>query len=230
MASGSVIHGAGGEQDMRFMGGLREKMRWTYVTMVIGSLALAGIPIFAGFFSKDEILGEAFTRGYGVYWAVGIGGRLHDRLLHVPDDLHDLPRVVARAGRGVEARPRERADHGRPARDPGRADRPGRPPAGHPARWRRHPHLAGGGLPRRRGAGSRDPARIDRRRGPRQRRAAHLRAVRARRPAPADRSERSGLAGIYVALPLVRPRSGGAGPIRGARPLRAWARACIGPA
>jgi NADH-quinone oxidoreductase subunit L len=72
MASGSVIHGAGGEQDMRFMGALREKMRWTYVTMVIGSLALAGIPIFAGFFSKDEILGEAFVRGYWVYWLIGI--------------------------------------------------------------------------------------------------------------------------------------------------------------
>ena len=42
------------------MGGLRAQMRWTYWTMVIGSLALAGIPIFAGFFSKDEILGEAF--------------------------------------------------------------------------------------------------------------------------------------------------------------------------
>jgi NADH-quinone oxidoreductase subunit L len=73
MASGSVIHGAGGEQDMRFMGQLREKMRWTYVTMVIGSLALAGIPIFAGFFSKDEILSEAFLRGYWVYWLIGIG-------------------------------------------------------------------------------------------------------------------------------------------------------------
>jgi NADH-quinone oxidoreductase subunit L len=73
MASGSVIHGAGGEQDMRFMGGLRERMRWTYVTMVIGSLALAGIPLFAGFFSKDEILSEAFLRGYWVYWMIGIG-------------------------------------------------------------------------------------------------------------------------------------------------------------
>ena len=72
MASGSVIHGAGGEQDMRFMGGLRERMRWTYWTMVIGALALAGIPIFAGFFSKDEILGEAFIRGYPIYWVVGI--------------------------------------------------------------------------------------------------------------------------------------------------------------
>jgi len=72
MGSGSVIHGAGGEQDMRFMGNLRERMRWTYWTMVIGSLALAGIPIFAGFFSKDEILAEAFNRGYLVFYAVGI--------------------------------------------------------------------------------------------------------------------------------------------------------------
>jgi NADH-quinone oxidoreductase subunit L len=72
MGSGSVIHGAGGEQDMRFMGNLRAKMRWTYVTMVVGSLALAGIPIFAGFFSKDEILAEAFNRGYLVFYLVGI--------------------------------------------------------------------------------------------------------------------------------------------------------------
>jgi NADH-quinone oxidoreductase subunit L len=72
MGSGSVIHGASGEQDMRFMGGLRDRMRWTYRTMVVGSLALAGIPIFAGFFSKDEILGEAFNRGYYVFYAIGV--------------------------------------------------------------------------------------------------------------------------------------------------------------
>jgi NADH-quinone oxidoreductase subunit L len=72
MASGSVIHGAGGEQDMRFMGALRERMTWTYRTMVIGSLALAGIPIFAGFFSKDEILAEAFNRGYYLFYAIGV--------------------------------------------------------------------------------------------------------------------------------------------------------------
>nr|MBA3586112.1 NADH-quinone oxidoreductase subunit L [Chloroflexota bacterium] len=71
MGSGSVIHGAGGEQDMRHMGNLRAKMRWTYVTMVIGSLALAGIPIFSGFFSKDEILAESFNRGYLVFYVVG---------------------------------------------------------------------------------------------------------------------------------------------------------------
>ncbi len=71
MGSGSVIHGAGGEQDMRHMGNLRAKMRWTYITMVIGSLALAGIPIFSGFFSKDEILAESFNRGYLVFYVVG---------------------------------------------------------------------------------------------------------------------------------------------------------------
>ncbi|HET6380692.1 MAG TPA: NADH-quinone oxidoreductase subunit L [candidate division Zixibacteria bacterium] len=72
MGSGSVIHGAGGEQDIRFMGGLRDRMPWTYRTMVVGSLALAGIPIFAGFFSKDEILAEAFNRGYYLFYVVGV--------------------------------------------------------------------------------------------------------------------------------------------------------------
>jgi NADH-quinone oxidoreductase subunit L len=72
MGSGSVIHGAGGEQDMRFMGNLRARMPWTYVTMVIGSLALAGIPIFAGFFSKDEILAETFNHGWYVFYGVGV--------------------------------------------------------------------------------------------------------------------------------------------------------------
>ena len=72
MGSGSVIHGAAGEQDMRFLGGMRERMQWTYWTMVVGSLALAGIPIFAGFFSKDEILAEAFNRGYYLFYVVGV--------------------------------------------------------------------------------------------------------------------------------------------------------------
>ncbi len=72
MGSGSVIHGAAGEQDMRFMGNLRKPMRWTYITMVIGSLALAGIPLFAGFFSKDEILAVTFNHGYFVFYVVGV--------------------------------------------------------------------------------------------------------------------------------------------------------------
>ena len=70
--SGSVIHAVHEEQDMRRMGGLAKKIPITYVTMLIGSLAIAGIPPLAGFFSKDEILGEAFTNGFFVVWAIGI--------------------------------------------------------------------------------------------------------------------------------------------------------------
>ncbi len=70
--SGSVIHAVHEEQDMRRMGGLSKKIPITYVTMLIGSLAIAGIPPLAGFFSKDEILGEAFSNGFFVVWGIGI--------------------------------------------------------------------------------------------------------------------------------------------------------------
>ena len=69
--SGSVIHAVHDEQDMRRMGGLWRKIPITYWTMLIGSLAIAGIPPLAGFFSKDEILGEAFKSGFIVVWAIG---------------------------------------------------------------------------------------------------------------------------------------------------------------
>src|SRR6187431_871658 len=72
LGSGSVIHSVHEEQDMRRMGGLAEKIPITYVTMLIGSLAIAGIPPLAGFFSKDEILGEAFKLGFQWVWAIGI--------------------------------------------------------------------------------------------------------------------------------------------------------------
>ena len=62
LGAGSVIHGMSGEQDMRFMGGLRKKMPWTFVTMFIGALALAGIPPFAGWWSKDAILHETLLK------------------------------------------------------------------------------------------------------------------------------------------------------------------------
>jgi NADH-quinone oxidoreductase subunit L len=71
LGSGSVIHAVHEEQDMRNMGGLGRKIPITYVTMLIGSIAIAGIPPLAGFFSKDEILGEAFK--FGFYWVWGIG-------------------------------------------------------------------------------------------------------------------------------------------------------------
>ena len=69
--SGSVIHAVDGEQDMRKMGGLARKIPITYVTMLIGSVAIAGVPPLAGFFSKDEILGGAFKNGFLWVWAIG---------------------------------------------------------------------------------------------------------------------------------------------------------------
>ena len=72
LGSGSVIHAVGDEQDMRRMGGLARKIPITYATMLIGSLAMAGIPPLVPFFSKDEILSEAFKNGFLVVWAVGL--------------------------------------------------------------------------------------------------------------------------------------------------------------
>jgi len=71
LGSGSVIHSVHEEQDMRNMGGLSKKIPITYATMLIGSLAIAGIPPLAGFFSKDDILGESFKLGFLWVWAVG---------------------------------------------------------------------------------------------------------------------------------------------------------------
>jgi NADH-quinone oxidoreductase subunit L len=71
LGSGSVIHAVGDEQDMRKMGGLARKIPITYVTMLIGSVAIAGVPPLAGFFSKDEILGGAFKNGFLWVWAIG---------------------------------------------------------------------------------------------------------------------------------------------------------------
>jgi NADH-quinone oxidoreductase subunit L len=74
LAAGSVIHAVGGEQDMRKMGGLRSYIPWTFLTMGIATLAIAGIPPFAGFWSKDEILWKAFSSEHGswVFWLVGV--------------------------------------------------------------------------------------------------------------------------------------------------------------
>jgi NADH-quinone oxidoreductase subunit L len=67
LGSGSVIHAMGGEQDMRRMGGLKKYMPVTYATMFIGTLAIAGIPPLSGFFSKDEILYNAFLQNKAVW-------------------------------------------------------------------------------------------------------------------------------------------------------------------
>ena len=74
LAAGSVIHAVGGEQDMRKMGGLRSYIPWTFLTMGIATLAIAGIPPFAGFWSKDEILWKAYSSPHGswVFWLIGV--------------------------------------------------------------------------------------------------------------------------------------------------------------
>jgi NADH-quinone oxidoreductase subunit L len=71
LAAGSVIHAVGGEQDMRNMGGLKSFIPWTFLTMGIATLAIAGIPPLAGFWSKDEILWKAYQVS-PVYWAIGV--------------------------------------------------------------------------------------------------------------------------------------------------------------
>jgi NADH-quinone oxidoreductase subunit L len=111
LGSGSVIHAVHEEQDMRRMGGLAKKIPITYATMLIGSLAISGIPPLAGFFSKDEILGEAFKLGFGWVWAIGLIVAVMTafymfRLMgltfwgksrvdpHVEPNIHESPRVM----------------------------------------------------------------------------------------------------------------------------------------
>src|SRR5437660_1287296 len=71
LAAGSVIHAIGGEQDLRKMGGLKEKIPWTFWTMTAGTVAIAGIPPLAGFFSKHEILWRAYQPRWA-YWLIGL--------------------------------------------------------------------------------------------------------------------------------------------------------------
>jgi NADH-quinone oxidoreductase subunit L len=71
LGSGSVIHAMGGEQDMRRMGALKKYLPITFVTMFVGTLAIAGIPPFSGFFSKDEILYRAFVANKAI-WVLAV--------------------------------------------------------------------------------------------------------------------------------------------------------------
>jgi NADH-quinone oxidoreductase subunit L len=75
LGSGSVIHAMGGEQDMRRMGNLKKYMPVTFATMFIGTLAIAGIPPFSGFFSKDEILFRAFLHNKAI-WVLAVATAL----------------------------------------------------------------------------------------------------------------------------------------------------------
>jgi NADH-quinone oxidoreductase subunit L len=72
LGSGAVIHALHGEQDMRRMGGLRRELPITFWTFLIGTLAIAGVPLLSGFFSKDEILWKTFSHGHTVLWALAV--------------------------------------------------------------------------------------------------------------------------------------------------------------
>jgi NADH-quinone oxidoreductase subunit L len=76
LGSGSVIHALGGEQDMRRMGGLRKRIPWTFATFLAGTLAIAGIPPLAGYFSKDAILAGALADHRNVLFAIGLATAL----------------------------------------------------------------------------------------------------------------------------------------------------------
>jgi NADH-quinone oxidoreductase subunit L len=68
LGAGSVIHGLGGEQDLRHMGGLRKNMPITFITLGLASLAISGFPGFSGFFSKDAILSAAYAHRPWMFW------------------------------------------------------------------------------------------------------------------------------------------------------------------
>ena len=207
LGSGSVIHAVHEEQDMRKMGGLSRKIPITYVTMLIGSLAIAGIPPLAGFFSKDEILGESLKLGFVWVWADRLHRRRPDRVLHVPADGPDLLGHVPRPEGGLGPDPRVGPGDDRPAH-----------PAGHPVDLPGH-------VPR--AAARREPdqrvARADLRRGrgdpPRRRRRTRLPAVRHRRRADhRQRHDRDDRPGPRLAAVRRRDRTDPAAGPPGARP------------
>ncbi len=71
LGAGSVIHAMGGEQDIRKMGGLKDKIKITFITMLIGTIAISGLPPFSGFFSKDEILAHTYEHSK-ILWLLGM--------------------------------------------------------------------------------------------------------------------------------------------------------------
>jgi len=72
LCAGSVMHALAGELDILKMGGLRKKLPWTFATFLVGVLALSGVPLLSGFFSKDEILYSVFRAGAIVPWLLGV--------------------------------------------------------------------------------------------------------------------------------------------------------------
>ncbi len=131
LGAGSVIHGLGGEQDLRKMGGLSPRMVMTTITMTVGALGLAGLPGLAGFFSKDEILAAAYASGHTVHVGAPAAGRVPHGLLHGPAAVPRLLRRAAHVEGSRPPRPRVARRDDRAARRPGAAH--GRRPAWHSA-------------------------------------------------------------------------------------------------
>lgn len=111
LGAGSVIHALSGEQDLRKMGGLKKHLPLTHPTFLVGTIAIAGVPFFSGFFSKDAILTNAFAQGQYFVWALGIMGAVltafymfrlvflafygEERLdTHARKHLHESPKVM----------------------------------------------------------------------------------------------------------------------------------------
>jgi len=123
LGSGAVIHALHGEQDIRNMGGLKKYLPVTYWTFVIGSLALAGVPLLAGFFSKDELLFETFVGGHQILWGIGAlaslltaiyMGRLVFLTFH-GERRHDAPAAADAHGHGAHgAHGHDEHGHGAP--------------------------------------------------------------------------------------------------------------------
>ena len=76
LGAGSVIHAMHHQQDIRYMGGLKKHMPITHITFLLGCLAIAGMPPFSGFFSKDEILASAYASGNQIIWGLGVIGAI----------------------------------------------------------------------------------------------------------------------------------------------------------
>ncbi|MCL5278007.1 MAG: NADH-quinone oxidoreductase subunit L [Deltaproteobacteria bacterium] len=111
LGAGSVMHALSGEQDMRKMGGLKDKIHVTHLTFLAAGLAISGIPGFSGFFSKDSILGAAYGSGHTLVWLLGfvtafLTGLYIFRLIymtfygesrvdrHVAEHIHESPKVM----------------------------------------------------------------------------------------------------------------------------------------
>jgi NADH-quinone oxidoreductase subunit L len=129
LGSGAVIHALAGEQDIRKMGGLRKELPVTYWTFLIGALAISGVPLLSGFFSKDELLWKAFSGGHTIVWAVAVVASLLTAIY--------MFRLVFLTFHGRRA---THAEHGQNAWSPGASA-----PGAHDAHGGSHGHGSHGG-------------------------------------------------------------------------------------